>query len=39
MGELQKASIEHVFAMRSVLTPEQSDNLLELAQRTLEQVP
>jgi len=39
MGDLQKASIEHVFAMRSVLTKEQSDKLLELAQRTLEQVP
>ena len=37
MGELQKASIEHVFAMRSVLTPEQSDKLLTLAQRSLEQ--
>lgn len=24
MGELQKATIEHVFAMRSVLTPEQA---------------
>ena len=24
MGELQKASIEHVFAMRAVLTPEQA---------------
>jgi Spy/CpxP family protein refolding chaperone len=39
MGDLQKASIEHVFAMRSMLTKEQSDKLLELAQRTLEQVP
>ncbi len=39
MGELQKESIEHVFAMRSVLTPEQSDKLLKLAQRALEQVP
>jgi Spy/CpxP family protein refolding chaperone len=39
MGDLQKASIEHVFAMRSVLTPEQSDKLLELARRTLEQTP
>lgn len=39
MGDLQKASIEHVFAMRSVLTPEQSDKLLKLAQRALEQAP
>lgn len=39
MGDLQKASIEHVFAMRSVLTPEQSDKLLKLAQRALEQTP
>lgn len=39
MGDLQKASVEHVFAMRSVLTPEQSDKLLKLAQRALEQAP
>jgi nickel and cobalt resistance protein CnrR len=39
MGDLQKASIEHVFAMRAVLTPEQGDKLLALAQRTLEQAP
>ena len=39
MGDLQKASIEHVFAMGSVLTPEQSDKLLKLAQRALEQAP
>jgi len=37
MGELQKTSIEHVFAMRSVLTPEQGDRLLSLAQQALEQ--
>jgi len=39
MGDLQKASIEHVYAMRSVLTPEQGDKLLKLAQRALEQTP
>jgi len=39
MGELQKVSIEHVFAMRSVLTPEQGDKLLSLAQQALEQSP
>ena len=39
MGDLQKASIEHVYAMRSVLTPEQGDKLLKLAQRALEQAP
>jgi nickel and cobalt resistance protein CnrR len=36
MGELQKASLEHVFEMRTVLTPEQGDKLLRLAQQTLE---
>lgn len=39
MGDLQKASIEHVFEMRAVLTPEQGDKLLALAQRALEQAP
>jgi Spy/CpxP family protein refolding chaperone len=39
MGDLQKASIEHVFAMRAVLTPEQGDKLLALAQKALEQSP
>jgi Spy/CpxP family protein refolding chaperone len=39
MGDLQKVSIEHVFAMRAVLTPEQSDRLLALAQQALEQSP
>lgn len=39
MGELQKVSIEHVFAMRTVLTPEQGDKLLKLAQQALEQSP
>ena len=39
MGDLQKASIEHIFEMRAVLTPEQGDKLLGLAQRALEQAP
>lgn len=39
MGDLQKASIDHVFEMRAVLTPEQGDKLLALAQRALEQSP
>ena len=37
MGELQKASLEHVFEMRQVLTPEQGDKLLKLVAQTLEQ--
>lgn len=36
MGDLQKASIEHVFDMRTVLSPEQGDKLLALAQKILE---
>jgi nickel and cobalt resistance protein CnrR len=36
MGDLQKASIEHVFEMRSVLSPEQGERLLELTQSSLE---
>lgn len=39
MGDLQNASIEHVFAMRAVLSPEQGDKLLVLAQKALEQAP
>jgi Spy/CpxP family protein refolding chaperone len=39
MGDLQKASIEHVFAMRELLTPEQGEKLLTLAQQALEQSP
>ncbi len=39
MGDLQKASIEHVFAMRAVISPEQGDKLLILAQKALEQLP
>ena len=36
MGDLQKASIEHVFEMRTVLSPEQGDKLLALARKILE---
>jgi Spy/CpxP family protein refolding chaperone len=39
MGELQKASIEHLFEMRAVLTPEQSDRLLKFAQQALQEAP
>ncbi|HWB96071.1 MAG TPA: periplasmic heavy metal sensor [Bryobacteraceae bacterium] len=39
MGDLQKASIEHVFEMRAVLNPEQGDKLLHLAQQALEANP
>lgn len=39
MGELQKASLEHLFEMRTVLTPEQGDRLLELARKGLEEAP
>lgn len=34
-GELQKAVLEHVFAMRSALTPEQYDRLLASTARAL----
>lgn len=39
MGDLQNASLRHVFTMRSVLSPEQGEKLLHLAQRSLEQTP
>lgn len=39
MGELQKASLEHLFEMQTVLTPEQGDRLLQLAQKGLEHAP
>lgn len=39
MAQLQQASIEHVFAMRAVLTPDQGDSLLALARQVLEQSP
>ena len=37
MGDMKRASIRHVFDMRTVLSPEQGDKLLTLAQRALEQ--
>lgn len=39
MGELQRSSIEHVFEMRAVLSPEQGDKLLRLASEALERAP
>tara|TARA_R110002094_G_scaffold211028_1_gene181428 strand:- start:196 stop:630 length:435 start_codon:yes stop_codon:yes gene_type:complete len=39
MGDLQKASIEHVFEMHTVLTPSQGEQLLDLARKSLEQPP
>lgn len=39
MGDLQNASIEHVFEMRTVLTPSQGEQLLEFARKSLEQTP
>lgn len=39
MGELQKASLEHLFEMRTVLTPAQGDQLLEIARKGLEEAP
>lgn len=36
MGEMQKASIAHLFEMRSVLTPEQGDKLFAMAREALE---
>ena len=39
MGELQKASIDHIFEMRSVLTPAQGDKLLQLAEQGLDVSP
>ena len=39
MGELQKASLEHLFEMRTVLAPEQGERLLQLAQKSLEDSP
>ncbi len=38
-GDLQKATLEHVFKMRQVLTPEQGEKLLALAQKALEDCP
>lgn len=39
MGELQQASLEHLYDMRRVLTPEQGDKLFQLAAHSLEQTP
>lgn len=39
MSDLQKAAIEHIFDMRSALAPQQGDQLLNLAQHSLEQTP
>lgn len=39
MGELQKASIDHIFDMRKHLTPEQGEKLLQLAEQGLDVVP
>ena len=39
MGELQQASLEHLYEMRRVLTPEQGDKLFQLAAHSLEQTP
>lgn len=39
MGELQKDSIDHLFEMRAVLTPPQSEKLLQLAEKALEDTP
>ena len=39
MGELQNASIDHIFEMRAKLTPEQGATLLRLAQQALDDSP
>ncbi len=39
MGELQMLSIEHLFAMRQELNPQQGDKLLRLAQQALQDSP
>lgn len=39
MGELQQASLQHLYDMRRALTPEQGDKLFQLAARSLEQTP
>ena len=39
MGDLQKDSLDHLFEMRAVLTPEQSDKLMQLAEKALEDTP
>jgi nickel and cobalt resistance protein CnrR len=37
IGDLQKASVEHVFEMQAVLSPEQGEKLFSLVQETLAQ--
>ena len=39
MGTLQKLSIQHIFEMKPVLTPEQNERLLHYAQQALENNP
>lgn len=39
MGELQKISIQHLYDMKTVLTPEQNERLLKYAQQALEENP
>jgi hypothetical protein len=39
MGELQNASIDHIFRMREKLTPDQGATLLRLAQQALDDSP
>jgi Spy/CpxP family protein refolding chaperone len=39
MGALQKLSIQHIFEMKPLLTPEQNDRLLHYAQQALENSP
>lgn len=36
MGELQQATLQHIFEMREVLEPEQYDRLIELTREALE---
>ncbi len=38
-GDLQKATLEHVFAMKPHLTPEQYERLLDLCAESLERSP
>jgi nickel and cobalt resistance protein CnrR len=38
-GELQQAVLEHVFDMRSVLTPQQYDQLIQLTAHALRDAP
>ncbi|HSI82603.1 MAG: Spy/CpxP family protein refolding chaperone [Candidatus Methylacidiphilales bacterium] len=38
MGDLQKATLNHVFEMKSILRPEQSDKLLKLTAESLDEM-